>query len=171
MPSDPLENLLPSIYDELRALAKHALRRERANHTLTPTALVHEAYVRLAAQQPQAFRSSREFCAAVANTFRRVLVDHARAHRTQKRGGDAIRVTLGTASAAYQPLTTSLIDLDTALAQLEQICNRRARIVELRFFGGLTEAETAEELGLSTSTVQKSWRSACAWLRSQLPAA
>jgi RNA polymerase sigma factor (TIGR02999 family) len=168
------ERLMVVVYDELRRLARRYMRRERPGHTLQTTAVVNEAYVRLAAQQVPA-RNRAQFFGLVAQQMRRVLIDHARARRTARRGGDPVRVSFdegawtGAPAAAEQPL--DLLGLDEALTELAGLDPRQARIVELRFFGGLTIEETAEVVGVSHTIVERDWAMARAWLRRTLRAA
>lgn len=154
-------------YDALRGLAAAYLHRERADHTLQPTALVHEAYLKLASPDRQ-WRSRAHFQATAANAMRQILVDHARARAAQKRGGDWVRVTLSGAAAATEALDVDVLALDEALRHLATLDERKARVVELRFFGGLTTAEAAEEVGVSPKTAEADWYFARAWLRDRL---
>ena len=163
-----LERLTPLVYDELRRLARGYMRGERAGHMLQTTALVHEAYLRLidAGRVPMASRTS--FFAAAARLMRQILVDFARARGYQKRGGGAHQVSLDEAMVIEQPLGEDLIALDRALDELAEIDERKGRVVELRFFAGLTEGETAEALKVSPETVRRDWRLARSWLRRRL---
>jgi RNA polymerase sigma factor (TIGR02999 family) len=140
------------------------MRRERRHHSLQPTALVHEAYLRLAAGHALEWRDRDQFFAIAAHVMRQVLVDHARRRRAAKREG--VHVTLGEADAAMAPL--DVLDLEDALKELGRLDSRQARVVELRFFGGLGVEETAEALGLSPRTVKREWRTARAWLQHRL---
>ncbi len=159
-----LDRLMPRVYDELRRVAGRYLRHERPDHTLQPTALVHEAYLRLiGAERPQ-WRDRIHFYAVAAQVMRRILVDHARAHQADKRGGGARRVPLEEGIDAGVERAADLVALDDALAALAAIDARKARIVELHHFAGLTVAETAEVLGLSVSTIVLEARLARAWL-------
>lgn len=164
-----LSDLMSLVYHELRQIAAQYLRHERADHTLQTTALVHEAYVRLA-HQPSTQRLSRaEFCATAARAIRRVLIDHARRRRREKRGGrQHRRVHVDAALLEARSSDLDLLELDEALSRLAQLSQRHAQIVELRFFGGLTEEETAELLSVSRRTVQSDWRAARAWLQREL---
>lgn len=162
-----LDRLVPLVYDELRALAAHHLSHERRGHTLQPTALVHEAYARLVDGEPR-FENRAHFFALVARTMRRVLVDHARAKSTQKRGGGARSVTLTEGNAAVDPMTVDLLALDEALERLAEVDERKAKVIELHFFGGLTYAETSAALDISEATVDRDLRVAKAWLGEQL---
>jgi RNA polymerase sigma-70 factor (ECF subfamily) len=160
--------LMPFVYDELRRLADHYLRQERPNHTLQPTALVHEAYLRLIDQTRVDWQNRAHFFGVAAQLMRRILVDHARRHRASKRGGYEQKVTLDEALDYSQPRDVDLLALDDALNALAEFDERQSRIVELRFFGGLTIEETAEALGVSPATVKVDWSMAKAWLRQQI---
>jgi RNA polymerase sigma factor (TIGR02999 family) len=160
---EALERLMPIVYGELKRLASSYLRSERADHTLQPTALVHEAYLRLQGQRSVIWSNRAHFFGIAARIMRRILVDHARRRRAAKRDAAALRLTLvDDASADRAP---ELIALDTALTSLEKLDPQQARVVELRYFGGLTVEETAEAAGISTATVKREWRTARAWLR------
>lgn len=161
---DIWERLTPLIYEELKGLAESAMNAERGSHTLQPTALVHEAFVRLVGQNRSTWNNRAHFYGAAAETMRRILVDHARTRKAQKRGGDLAREPLDAAVVSFEERSTDLIDLDAALNRLAQLDAEQARIVELRFFGGLTVLECAETLGISESSVERSWRTARAWL-------
>lgn len=161
-------DLLPLVYDELRGLAVAYLHRERANHTLQPTALVHEAYARLADRTRGAWKTRADFVAVAAATMRRVLVDHARRVRAQKRGGNAGRIALTDAMLQAHSDEVDLLALDEALCALASLNERQSRVVELRFFGGLSVDETAEVLEVSPRTVDVDWSMARAWLRRAL---
>jgi len=167
-----LDDLLPRVYDELRALADAYMRRERAGHTLQPTALVHEAFLRLLRLPPGSVQNRIHFFALAAQAMRRILADHARRHRAAKRGGGAVRVPLelveGGAPAAPAGDDVAADDLDAALEDLAKLDERQARVVELRFFGGLSIEETAEVLAVSTATVKRDWLVARAWLHREL---
>jgi RNA polymerase sigma factor (TIGR02999 family) len=161
--------LIPLVYDELRRQAARQLRRERPDHTLRPTALVHEAYVRMVGQEKASWRSRTQFFAVAAQVMRRVLVDHARQHAAAKRAGGWQRVTLEEQRAAgTPPPDVDVLALDDALRELAALDPRRAKIVELRFFAGLTLDEAAETLGVSEATVSREWRLARAWLHRRL---
>jgi RNA polymerase sigma factor (TIGR02999 family) len=171
VPPEPVAELPAPIYQELRRLAAQHLRKERSDHTLRTTALAHEAYLRLAAEGELAAGGQAAFCAAAAQAIRRILVDYARRRGRLKRGGAGQRrVRLESAVLSKQRPVLDLLDLDEALQRLERIAPRLARVVELRFFGGLSEEETAETLGLARRTVQNDWRGARAWLRRELRA-
>jgi RNA polymerase sigma factor (TIGR02999 family) len=158
-----LDKLLPLVYDELRRLAEQYMRRERPDHTLQATALVHEAYLRLVGADVQ-FQDRVHFFAVAAQMMRRILVDHARSYQYAKRGGGARKVSLDEAIDLSEERAADLVALDDALTGLAAIDPRKSQIVELRFFGGLTVEETAEVLGLSTATVINETRTARAWL-------
>jgi len=160
--------LLPLVYDELRRVASGYMRRERPGHTLQATALVHEAYIQLVDQTRVTWRNRTHFFAVAAQLMRRILVDHARSHNAQKRGGPAPKLSLEEAAEWFEDRDVTLEALDDALNTLAQLDPRQGRIVELRFFGGLTVDETAEVLGISAPTVEREWRMARAWLHSQL---
>jgi RNA polymerase sigma-70 factor, ECF subfamily len=155
---------MPLVYDELRRLAQHYLRRERADHTLQSTALVHEAYVRLVGQASPPWQSRAHFFGIAARLMRQILVEHARAHQAAKRGGNAFKLTLEDASALAQPADVDLVALDDALRKLSALDARQSRIVELRFFAGLTIEDAAEVLKISPATVAREWTIARAWL-------
>jgi RNA polymerase sigma factor (TIGR02999 family) len=165
---DALEQLLPLIYNELRRLARRHLRRERADHTLAATGLVHEVYLRLAGGADWQWQNRVHFYAVSAQLMRRVLVDHARSRNAAKRGGSVIKVSLDEARDPAIESADDLVALDDALKELEKLDPRKSRIVDLRFFGGLTLEETAEVLGVSTPTVVKETRLARAWLYNQI---
>jgi RNA polymerase sigma factor (TIGR02999 family) len=158
------EALLATAYQELRRVAAAHLRRERPDHTLAPTGLVHEAWLRLGDATRASYSSPEHFCALASNVMRRVLVDHARKHEAAKRGPKARRVTLHEESAVVEPLAFDLLALDEALEELARLDLRQARVVELRFFGGLTLEEVAALLGRARSVVAEDWRMARAFL-------
>lgn len=166
------ELVLPLVYDELRAIASRQLRLERNGHTLQPTAIVHEAYLRLVHQPGLDWPSRAHFFAFAANLIRRILVDHARHRNRAKRGGMSRKVTLlETADPAFEK-SPDLVALDAALSALEKADPRKASVVELKFFGGLTLDEIAAQLAISPETVSREWRRARAWLyRSLQPGA
>lgn len=159
-----LDALMPLVYVELRRLAGHYLRQERPGHTLQSTALVHEAFVRLVGTNPPEWQNRAHFYGVTARLMRQVLVDHARTHRAEKRGGDSLKLTLdeGLVGAGKQDL--DILALDGALNQLAQISPQQSQIVELRFFSGLSIEETSEVLGISPATVKRHWTVARAWL-------
>lgn len=162
--TDAMDRLVPVVYDELRALAASYLRRERPDHTLQPTALANEAYVRLVDQRVVQWNNRSHFFGIAAQLMRRILVDHARAHSAGKRGGHAQRVPLDEAVAWTTPRDVDLIALDEALTHLSQHDARKAKVVELRFFGGMSVDETAEVLGVAAVTVMRDWTMAKAYL-------
>ena len=161
-----LERLLPLVQQELHRLASHYMRRERPGHTLQPTALINEAYLRLAGQQIS-WEGRAQFFGIAARLMRQILVDHARARRNAKRGGDLRQVSLAVAEG-LPGRSGDLLALDDALKSLAEAGPQQARVVELRYFGGLTVEETAELLGVSPSTVEREWRAARAWLRKEM---
>lgn len=163
-----LDALFPLVYDELRRLARARLRAEGPVHTLQPTALVHEAYFRLAGQHSAGWTSRAHFFAVAAETMRRVLVNHAQARRAAKRGGGATRVELDDAVSFFETRDVDLEALDEALTRLAAVDPRGSRVVELRFFAGLGIDETAEALGVSPATVKRDWTAARAWLHREL---
>lgn len=167
--AEALEDLLPLVYEELRALASRSFRGERAGHTLQPTALVHEAFIRLVTAKVD-WNDRAHFFAIAANTMRRVLVDHARQHGAEKRGGGWMRTTLddGIAIAGAPPL--EILDLDRALDQLAEQDPRAARAAELHYFGDMSHEDTAAVLEVSPATVDRDLRLARAWLRRALTA-
>jgi len=163
-----LDRLMPLVHDELRRLARAHMRRERADHTLQATALAHEAYMRMVDLDRIDWRDRAHFFAVAAGVMRRILIDHARKRRAARRGGGAPHVPLeeGLRLAADRP--DELVDLDEALERLAALDTRQARIVELRFFGGLSVEEAAVVLGVSPRTVKREWAVARAWLRAEL---
>jgi RNA polymerase sigma factor (TIGR02999 family) len=163
-----LERLMPLVYGELRRLAGSYLRSERPDHTLQPTALVHEAYLRLIDQRNVAWKNRAHFFGIAAQMMRRILVDHARRRQASKRDPERLRVTSGAAGESVAKDAPDLLALDSALHALERLDARQARIVELRFFAGLTVEETAEVANVSTATVKREWRTARAWLRREI---
>jgi RNA polymerase sigma factor (TIGR02999 family) len=167
--SESLDEVVLLVYEELRRLAAHYLRGERGNHTLQPTALVNEAYLCLAKQDDVRWQNRAHFLAIAANTMRRVLVDHARERGALKRGGDRQRVTLRS-SIALEDRDVDIISLDEALRRLASFDPAGARVVELRYFGGLSIDETAEAMDVSPATVKRSWTAAKAWLYRELSA-
>jgi RNA polymerase sigma factor (TIGR02999 family) len=160
--------LLPLVYDELHAVAERMLAGERPGHTLQPTALVHEAYLRLIDQSRTDWANRAHFCGVAAAILRRILVDHARARQAAKRGGDRERVDITDVEAPGQPSCVDLLTLDGLLDELKRLQPRHHRVVELRFFGGLSVEETARVLGVSAETVKLDWRAARAWLQARL---
>jgi RNA polymerase sigma factor (TIGR02999 family) len=163
--------LMPLVYDELRRLARGFMGRERRDHTLQPTALVHEAFIRLVDQSRVDWRGRTHFRAVGARVMRRILVDHARGYGSAKRGGGWQRVTLGESLLRSSDAELDLLEvlsLNDALERLRRIDDRQAQIIELRFFGGLTSAEVAEVLGVSSRTVEGEWMHGRAWLKREL---
>jgi RNA polymerase sigma factor (TIGR02999 family) len=166
---DAGNRLLPAIYDDLRAQAARAMRHEPAESSLDATGLVHEAYLRLVDQQRVTWQNRAHFFGVAAQVMRRILVDHARARMAQKRGGGAQRLTLGDADAAHAPEpAVDVLALHEALERLAALDPEQARLVELRYFGGLSIEETAETLGVSPATVKREWATARAWLRREI---
>lgn len=161
--SEPGEGSLALLYDELRAIARHQMRVERADHTLAPTALVHEAWLRLRDRDASVFRDRSHFLRTAAQVMRHILVDHARARQAAKRDG-GVRVTLDPNLGDHRSQSVDLLALDDALHRLEAAEPRWARVVELRFFAGFEMAEIAELLGVSVSTVKRDWQFARIWL-------
>ena len=159
-----LEKLTPLIYDELRRIAHRYARRERNGHTLQTTALINEAYVRLAGHDSPDWQNRQHFFAVTAQVMRHVLIDHARRRRALKYGAGAQQVSLSEAEAMTNERATELIALDDALAELAVLDSRKSEVVQLRYFGGLSLEETAEALGVSLMTVRRDWRAAKAWL-------
>ena len=165
---EALADLLAAVQRELHGLAAGHLRRERPDHTLQPTALVNEAYLRLVAQRERNWETKGHFLAIASTAMRRVLLEHARARLAGKRGGGAQRVTLFDVPSALDDEPETLLALDEALEHFATLDPRGARIVELRWFGGLDVEETAAVLEVSTRTVERGWRAAAAWLRARL---
>ena len=163
-----LARLMPLVYDELRRLARNYMRRERPGHTIQPTALVNEAYLRLVEQNDIRWQNRAHFFGIAANVMRRVLCDHARARMADKRGAGAVRVSLVEAEARSDEQTADMLALDEALQELSEVDPRKSRVVELRYFGGLSVEETAEVLKVSRSTVLHDWNMAKAWLYQQM---
>jgi RNA polymerase sigma-70 factor (ECF subfamily) len=164
-----LDKLMPLVYSELRRLASNYLRRERAGHTLQPTALVNEAYLKLIDQKTARWQNRAQFFGVAAQLMRRVLVDHARAHQAAKRGGsDQQRLSITSAGGLAKGPDLDLLALHEALEELATLDPQQERIVELRFFGGLSIEETAEVLRIGHATVERDWKMARAWLRRKL---
>ena len=164
---EAVDELVPIVYSELRKLAAHYLQSERRGHTLQPTALVHEAFMKLIGQETQ-WQNRAHFFAMAANLMRRILVDYARGHKAEKRGGVAEKVSLDDAFIFVKDKPKEVIALDESLEELSKIDARRAKVVELRFFGGLNNEEIAEVLGVHSNTVLRDWNLARAWLKSQI---
>ena len=168
---DALEALVPLVYDELRRLARYYLKQEKQNHTLSSTALVHEAYLRLVSQKDVTWQNRAHFFGVAARMMRRILVDHARHYAYAKRGGGVPTLALDEALATPQRREIDLVALDDALDSLAKLDERQSRMVELRFFGGLSIEETSEVLGVSPPTVKREWASARAWLYREISGA
>lgn len=160
--------LMPVVYNELRRLAGAYMRRERVDHTLQATALVHEAYIKLIDQRSVNWQSRAHFFGVSAQLMRRILIDHARGHTREKRGGDAKKVSLDDVFLFAEQQADELIAVDDSLNQLAKIDPRQARVVELRFFGGLSVEEAADVMGISPKTVKREWSVAKAWLAADL---
>lgn len=160
--------LLPMVYDELRRLAAGCLRSDRRDHTLQATALVHEAYMRLSGSGNPGWNDRAHFFRAAALTMRHILIDHARQRAAEKRGGGEPGVRLSETALLLDDSDVEILEIDDALKRLSALAPEKARVVELRFFGGCTIDETAEALGISTATAERHWRFARAWLKSRL---
>jgi RNA polymerase sigma-70 factor, ECF subfamily len=165
---DAIDRVFPLVYDELHGVASRQLRSERADHTLNATALVHEAYMRLAGADGIEWESRAHFFAVAARAMRRILINHAESRNTQKRGGDWQRVALTTDAAAGRDADETLIDLDRALTRLAELDERQCRVVECRYFAGMSIEETAAGLDISVATVKRDWTMARAWLNREL---
>jgi RNA polymerase sigma factor (TIGR02999 family) len=163
-----LDKLMPLVYDELHHLADRYLRRERPDHTIQATALVNEAFIKLIEQKEVQWQNRAHFFGIAAQLMRRILVDHARARYAEKRGGEGYKLSLNEAIGLPEKRDLDLVALDDALNSLASRDERKSKIVELRFFGGLTIEETAEVLGISLDTVKRDWRMARAWLYSEI---
>lgn len=164
-----LERLMPLVYSELRRLASNYLRRERGEHTLQPTALVNEAYLKLVDQRNAKWQNRAHFFGISAQLMRRILVDHARQHQAAKRGGsDQRRISITSAEKVVKQPEVDLLALNEALDELAKMDPQQSRIVELKFFGGLSIEEIAEVLSIGHATVERDWKMARAWLRRQL---
>jgi RNA polymerase sigma factor (TIGR02999 family) len=166
--ANAFDELAPIVYDELRKLARTHLRRERPGHTLQSTALVHEAYLRMIDQQNVSWQNRSHFYGIAAQMIRRILVDYARAKNTKKRGEAAPKITFDEAVGAHASEDLDLVALDDALKALAEIDPRQSRIVELRYFAGLSIEDTAEVLRISPATVKRDWTVARAWLKREL---
>lgn len=166
--ADSAGRVVSELYSELHRMAAHLLRSERAGHTLQPTALINEVYLRLGSEHAPEWRNRAHFFAVVATTLRRILIDHARAHRSDRRGGGEVNLSLDEVKAGSPCSYDDLLIIDEALSQLEQADPRAARVTELRFFAGLQENEIAEELSVSEITVKRDWKFARAWLAAHL---
>lgn len=163
-----LDRLIPLVYQELHQIAQRCMTGERAGHSLQATALVNEAYLRLIKTKDVAWNDRAHFLAVCARVMRRILVDHARARRYKKRGGDAARVTFDEALIVTDEPAHDFVALDDALAALAKFDERKGRVIELRFFGGLSVEETASVLNVSSDTVMRDWRLAKAWLQREM---
>ena len=163
-----LNDLMDAVYPELRKLARSHLRRERAGHVLQPTALAHEAYIRLVAHKDQSWENRLHFFGAAARTMRRILVDYARAAQAAKRGGDRVAVPWVDHAAMAEVPSLEMLTLDAALTELQSVAPRQAQIVELRYFGGLSVPEVAGTLRMNPRTVDRDWAAARVWLRRRL---
>lgn len=164
---DALERLMPAVYAELRSVARRHLRNERADHTLQTTALIHEAYVRFAERGAPQFADRSHFVALTSCLMRQILVDHARRRLARKRLGGS-RIALAEDHAVIEPRVVDILAVDTALRRLSQLDAQQGRIVELRYFGGLSISETADALGISEATVKRDWATARAWLHREM---
>jgi RNA polymerase sigma factor (TIGR02999 family) len=165
---EALDRLMPLVYDELRRLARRYMRRERVGHTLQTTAVINEAYLKLVDQQHVRWQNRAHFYAISAQLMRRILVDHARRHAYAKRGGGALRVSLDETVMAAPEQTADVVAVHEALERLAEIDERKSRVVELRFFGGLSIEETAEVVGVTPMTVTRDWKTAKAWLHREI---
>lgn len=165
------DELISRVYSELRRLAGHYLRSEQPGNTLQATALVHELYIRLVGSEPVTWQNRAHFFAVAAQQMRRILIDHARARRAEKRGGGALTLSLAEVSGVAGSPTQDVLVIHEALAKLEALDERAAHVVELRFFGGLQEKEAAEVLGVSVATLKRDWEFARVWLMTQLQSA
>lgn len=163
-----LDAMTPVLYAELRKLARHLLAVERPDHTLQPTALVHEAYIRLVDQRSVDWKNRAHFMGMAATMMRRILINHAKAHKAAKREGYADAITLDDALGVFTNPQVDLLDLDHSLDRLSELDPQQGKVVELRYFGGLSIEETAEVMGISTATVKREWGTARLWLIQQL---
>lgn len=162
------ERLMPLVYDEMRRIARSFISRERQGHTLQPTALVNEAYLRLVEQNSVTWQSRAHFYSVAASMMRRVLVDHARTHATEKRGGGAVHLSIEDVQVSVEERAANFVALDEALERLSKFNERGRKIVEMRFYAGMSEEEIAEVLGVSTRTVLRDWKAARVWLFREL---
>lgn len=163
-----LDEMTPVMYDELRRVARRLLSAERSDHTLQPTALVHEAYLRLVDQRSVDWRNRAHFMGVAASMMRRILINYAHAHKAAKREGDAAAISLEDALGVFTNPRVDLLQLDFSLDRLTELDARQGKVVELRYFGGLSIEETAEVLGISPATVKREWGTARLWLMQQL---
>ena len=166
--SDVVDQLLPIVYEDLQKIARNQLRRERSNHTINTTALVHEAYLKLVDQRNQNWKNRAHFFAICAQAMRRILINYAKSRLTEKRGSGGVLATFNEEAFIRETKAEELIVLDEALERLEKMNKRQSKVVELRFFAGLTQEEIAEVLGVSKPTVRLDWRFARAWLSREL---
>ena len=169
--NEALNKLMPLVYQELKRMARHYMRRERAGHTLQTSALVNEAYIRLVDYKKMRWQDRAHFLAVAAQAMRRILVEHARSHGRAKRGGDARKVSLDEAATLADEKAADIVALDLALNSLAEFDARKSQIVELRYFGGLTVEETAEVIEASAATVKREWTTAKIWLHRELTSA
>ena len=165
---DARDALIPLVYDELRRLARRYLRRERPDHTFQSAALVHEAYLRMAQQEPIPLQNRAHFFGVAAQVMRHILVDHARSRRASKRGGGEAKLTLDTGIAIPNKPEVDVVALDDALNRLAELDARQSQIIEMRFFGGLSIEETAAAIGVSVATVKREWSTARLWLQREI---
>jgi RNA polymerase sigma factor (TIGR02999 family) len=165
---EALDQLMPLVYGELRRMARRYMWKQPSGHTLQTTALIHEAYLRLVGQEEKRWESRAHFFGVAAQAMRHILVDYARARATDKRGGDARAVSLEEAAIVSEERAAELVALDDALEELARLSPRQGRVVELRYFGGLSVVETADVLKISTDTVTRDWNQAKAWLHREL---
>jgi len=168
---EAVDALTPLVYQELKRIAGGQLRSERPGHTLQATALVHEAYLKMVDQRETSWQNRAHFFGVAAQVMRRILLDYAKGRRREKRGGGAVRATLDEALVIGHDRSADLIEIDEVLTRLEQLDARQAKVVELRFFGGLSVEETAEAMGISEPTVKREWAMARAWLHRELASA
>ena len=166
--ADALQELMPLVYDELRRMAKRYMNSQPSGHTLQTTALIHEAYLKLADNNEKRFANRAHFFAVAANAMRHILVDHARARQSEKRGGAAYKISLDHAAIVSDERAAEVVALDDALQNLSALDERKGRVVELRYFGGLSVEETAVVLKVSPETVARDWRFAKTWLLREL---
>jgi len=169
--ANAVDALMPLVYDELHAMADRQMRRERANHTLNSTALVHEAYLKLVDQNRVNWQNRAHFFAIAAQAMRRILINYAQSRLAQKRGGGQVLATFNEEEVVRESRAGEIVALDEALTRLAELNERQSKIVEFRFFAGLTQEEIAEVLGVSVPTVRRDWRLARAWLARELDAA
>ncbi len=165
---DALDQLLPLVYDELRRVARHQISKERANHTLQATALVNEAYLKLIGQHSVDWQNRAHFFSIAAETMRRILVNHAVERNAQKRGGGMTLLSLDEEIDFIHQRDLDMLALDEALKKLEEFDQTQAKIIELKFFGGMTNEEIASVMGVSESTIKREWRMAKAWLQTKI---